>query len=309
MAKQIYTSIEEEISELKKERNAIILAHNYQIGQIQDIADFTGDSLALARFAARSDASVIVFCGVTFMAETASILCPDKKVIIPDVEAGCSLAAGITADQVRAWKKMNPEGLVVCYVNSTADVKAESDYCCTSSNALEVVNSIPKDKKIFFIPDFYLGTYVKSKTKRENIDVWIGRCHVHYRIDPKDIENLKFDHPQAEFLMHPECGCLTKSMKYADQILSTGGMLTYAKESDSKEFIIATEEGLIHQLKNDSPNKKFYLANEKAICEYMKLNDLEKIVNSLENLTHEIKVPFELAQKAILPLERMLQIG
>ncbi len=309
MAKEIYISLQDELLSLKKERNALILAHNYQVGEIQDAADFLGDSLALARYASKTNADVIVFCGVHFMAETASILCPNKKVLIPDPYAGCSLAAGITAKEVRQWKHDHPDGMIVCYVNSTAEVKAESDYCCTSSNAVKVVESIPSDKEIFFIPDFYLGTFVKKKTGRDNIHLWHGRCHTHMRIDSEKILELKGQYPQAEFLMHPECGCLTKSMDLADQILSTDGMVRYAKSSPANEFIIATENGLLHKLQKDNPQKTFYAASERAHCEYMKLNTLEKVIESLENLQYEVKVPEHLAKRALLPLERMISIG
>ncbi len=308
MAKQIYNSIQEEIAALKKERNAIILAHNYQIGEIQDIADFTGDSLRLAQEAKKTDADVILFCGVHFMAETASILCPDKKVLIPDVEAGCSLADMIRPEDVRAWKEKNPDGLVVCYVNTSAAVKAESDYCCTSSNAVKVVSSLPKDRKILFVPDFFLGTYVKQETGREDMELWRGYCPTHVLIQSGEINKLRAKHPKAEFLMHPECGCLTKSMHLADKILSTEGMVRYVKDSSASEFIIATETGILHRMQKDNPEKLFIPASPQAVCSFMKMNTLEKVVRALEDLQPEVRVPEELARRASKCIERMLAI-
>ena len=308
MAKNLYGSIQEEIAAVKKERNAIILAHNYQTGDIQDVADFTGDSLRLAQEAARTSAEVILFSGVHFMAETASILCPEKKVIVPDIEAGCSLADMIRPEDVRQWKAAHPDGVVVCYVNTSALVKAESDYCCTSSNAVNVVQSIPADKEILFIPDFFLGTYVKSMTGRTNMDLWKGYCPTHVMIQSAEIEKIRKEHPKAEFIMHPECGCLTKSMHLADRILSTEGMVRYVKESRAKEFIIATETGVLHRMQKDNPGKLFIPASPQAVCSYMKMNTLEKILHSLENLVYEVKVPRDVAEKARLPIERMVAI-
>ena len=307
MAK-LYNTIQEEIAALKKERNAIILAHNYQIGEIQDVADFTGDSLRLAQEATKTAADVILFSGVHFMAETASILCPDKKVIVPDLEAGCSLADMIRPEDIRQWKKDHPGGAVVCYVNTSALVKAECDYCCTSSNAEKVVQSIPADREILFVPDFFLGTYVREKTGRKNMELWRGYCPTHVLIQSNEIEKLRQKYPAAEFLMHPECGCLTKSMHLADKILSTEGMVRYVKDSPAKEFIIATETGILHRMRKDNPEKAFIPASPQAVCSYMKMNTLEKIVNSLEKLQYEVKVPAELAEKARLPIERMLAI-
>ena len=308
MAKAIYDNIQDEIQALKRERRAAIVAHNYQIGEVQDVADFLGDSLNLARWAKDSDAEVILFCGVHFMAETASILCPDKLVLVPDLEAGCSLADMIRPEDVRRWKLEYPKGVVVAYVNTTAAVKAESDYCCTSANAEKVVRAIPQDKEILFIPDFYLGSYVKSQTGRENMHLWQGYCPSHVLIQSEDIKRLRAEHPKAEFLMHPECGCLTKSMHLADRILSTEGMTRYAKESRAKEFIVATETGILHRMRKENPDKKFYPASEHAVCHYMKMNTLEKVVESLENLQYEVKVSRELAERALLPIERMLAI-
>ncbi|MFH1197706.1 MAG: quinolinate synthase NadA [bacterium] len=305
----------EEIQRLKKEKNAVILAHNYQIGAIQDIADFVGDSLGLSQKAASVDAEIIVFCGVHFMAETASIIAPDKKVLIPDSEAGCSLAASITAEQLKAWKAMNPGAVVVSYVNTTADVKAETDYCCTSSNAVKVVNAIPADKKILFLPDRFLGRYVQAVTGRELI-IWEGGCHVHEKIGDVSFEEAQKEHPDAEFLIHPECGCssscLLKSQMYFDcknvHIFSTEGMINYAAQSPANEFVIATETGILHRLKKFNPGKEFFPLSENAICEYMKMITIEKLYNSLLNEVHEVKVPEELAAKARLPIQSMLEI-
>lgn len=308
MAKHIYNTVQEEIAALKKERNAVILAHNYQIGEIQDIADFTGDSLKLAQEAKKTNADVIVFCGVHFMAETASIICPDKKVVVPDIEAGCSLADMIRPEDVRAWKEKNPDGLVVCYINTSAAVKAECDYCCTSSNAEKVVRAIPADKKILFVPDFFLGTYVKQQTGRENMELWRGYCPTHVVIQSAEINRLKAAHPQAEFIMHPECGCLTKSMHLADKILSTEGMVRYAKESKAKEFIVATETGILHRMQKDNPDKKFIPASPQSVCSFMKMNTLEKIAHSLETLQPEVRVPEALAKRAKKCIDRMLEI-
>lgn len=304
----IYNTIQEEIQALKNERNAVILAHNYQTGEIQDVADFTGDSLRLAQAAAKTEAEVILFSGVHFMAETASILCPDKKVIAPDLQAGCSLADMIRPEDVRAWKEKHPQGVVVCYVNTSAAVKAESDYCCTSSNAEKVVRGIPDTKEIFFIPDFFLGTYVKEQTGRKNMELWRGYCPTHVMIQSEEINEIRKDHPKAEFLMHPECGCLTKSMHLADRILSTEGMVKYVRQSQAGEFIIATETGILHRMRKDNPEKLFIPASPQAVCSYMKMNTLEKIVHSLENLEYEVKVPKHLADRARLPIERMVAI-
>ncbi|PIQ85735.1 MAG: quinolinate synthase [Candidatus Omnitrophica bacterium CG11_big_fil_rev_8_21_14_0_20_45_26] len=309
MPKQIFNTIQDEIQALKRERNAVILAHNYQIGDIQDIADFTGDSLRLSQMAAKTTAEVIVFCGVHFMAETASILSPEKTVLIPDINAGCSLSGMVTPEQVRAWKKEHPNGVVVTYVNTSAAVKAESDYCCTSSNAVKVVEHIPADKDILFVPDFYLGNYVKQRTGRDNITIWKGYCHVHMMISPGKIDQLREDHPQAEFLMHPECSCMTKYMDQADQVLSTEEMVRYSKESNREEFVVATETGILHKMRKENPDKQFIPAAENAICGYMKMNTLEKIVLALEKMQYEVKVPQAIAEKALIPIQRMLDIS
>ena len=304
-----------EILKLKKEKNAVILAHNYQIGGVQDVADFVGDSLGLSQQAAKTDASLIVFCGVHFMAETASIISPGKKVLIPDLEPGCSLAATIDAKQLREWKKEHPGAVVVSYINTTAEVKAESDYCCTSSNAVKVVESIPKNKKVLFLPDRYLGQYVRAITGRE-IEIWEGACHVHEKIGDINFEDAQSQHPNADFLIHPECGCSTSCMLKAQmhsdyknvKIFSTEGMINHVKNSDVDEFVIATEVGIIHRLKKVKPEVDFYPMSEKSICEYMKMITLEKLYDSLRYEQFEVKVPQEIALRAKLPIERMLSI-
>ena len=309
MPTEIYNSIEEEIQALKRKRNAVILAHNYQVGEIQDIADFTGDSLGLAQQAQKVDAQVIVFSGVLFMAETVSILCPDKTVLVPDLDAGCSLASMIRPEDVRKWKAEHPQGVVVAYVNTTAAVKAEADYCCTSSNAVRVVEKIPADREVLFIPDFYLGSYVQMKTGRKNMTLWKGYCHVHVMIKSERLAQLKKEHAKAELIMHPECGCLTKSMQYADQVLSTEGMAQYVRQSKAPEFIVATETGILHKMRKENPQKAFIPATEQAVCNYMKQNTLEKIVLSLERMQYEVKVPDPIRKRALLPIERMLEIS
>ena len=308
MATEIYNSIEEEIQALKRKRNAVILAHNYQAGSIQDLADFTGDSLGLAQKAQKVKADVILFSGVLFMAETVSILCPDKTVLVPDLDAGCSLAGMVRPEDVRKWKAEHPNGVVVAYVNTAAVVKAESDICCTSSNAVKIVESIPEDREILFVPDFYLGTYVQNKTGRKNITLWQGYCHVHVMIKPERIAQLRKEHEQAELLMHPECGCLTKSMHEADQILSTEGMVQYVKQSKAPEFIVATETGILHKMRKENPAKQFIPVTNQAVCNYMKQNTPEKIVASLERMQYEIRVPDEIRNRALVPIERMLQV-
>ncbi len=304
-----------EIIELKKKKNAVILAHNYELPEIQDLADFVGDSLGLSQQAAKTDADLIVFCGVHFMAETASIIAPDKKVIIPDLEAGCSLAASITKEDLMNWKNKFPDAVVVSYVNTTAEIKALSDYCVTSSNAVKVVEAIPENKKILFLPDQFLGGYTKKMTGRD-IEIWEGACHVHQKIGMLQFEQAEEEFPNAEFLVHPECGCSSSCMlksldcnyKKKIKILSTEGMVNYIKTSEAEEFVIATEVGILHRLNKFYPNKKFYPASEKSICEYMKLITVEKLYNSLLNDQYEVKVEKELAEKARLPIERMLNI-
>ncbi len=308
--------IRDEIKRLKADKNAVIIAHNYQVPEVQDISDFIGDSLALSQKAAETDADIIVFCGVHFMAETASIISPEKKVLIPDLEAGCSLADTINADQLRKWKEEYPGAVVVSYVNTTAEVKAESDYCCTSANAVNVVKSIPEDKEILFLPDMFLAAYVARKTGRK-IQIWPGECHVHAGIRPKDIVEIRDKHPDAEMIIHPECGCTTSLMCYADdttngdngiKILSTGGMVKRALESDSEKFIIGTETGLLYRLRKENPGKEFVPVKEDAVCEFMKMITLEKVLESLRNEVYEVKVPEVIAIKAKKAIDRMLEI-
>lgn len=304
-----------EIQKLKKEKNAVILAHNYQIPEIQDIADFVGDSLGLSQKAANTDAKIIVFCGVHFMAETASIISPNKKVLIPDLEAGCSLAATINAEQLRIWKEEHPNYVVVSYVNTTAEVKAESDYCVTSSNAVKVIEAIPSNKKILFLPDRFLGMYVSAVTGRE-IEIWNGACHVHEKIGDVNFDEARTEHPNAEFLIHPECGCssscMLKSQLYFDckniHIYSTEGMIKHVMNSQANEFVIATEIGILHRLKKIRPQANFFPLSPNAICEYMKMITLDKLYDSLRYEQFEVKVPIGIADKARIPIERMLSI-
>ncbi|QQG40522.1 MAG: quinolinate synthase NadA [Candidatus Levyibacteriota bacterium] len=311
------TTLIKEIKKWKKKRGALIIAHNYQIPGIQDVADFVGDSLELSQKAAQAPEKIIVFCGVHFMAESAAIFSPDKTVLIPDSNAGCSLAASIDAEELRKWKRRYPKALVVSYVNTTAEVKAESDYCCTSTNAIQVVNFIPKDREIIFTPDLFLGDYVARMTGRK-IYVYPGECHVHARVRPKDIFAKLGKYPGAEFLIHPECGCVSECMHYVavgeipektTHIFSTGGMMNYAKNSKSKQFVIATETGILHRLKKENPAKEFIPLREDMVCEYMKMITPEKLLNSLINLEYEVKVPRDIAEKARIPIERMLEIS
>ena len=292
----------EEIKKLKKEKDAIILAHNYQISEVQDIADYVGDSLGLSIKASEVTNKVIVFCGVRFMAETAKILNPLKTVLLPDKNAGCPMADMITAKDVIELKEKHPGAIVVCYVNSTAEVKSNVDICCTSANAVKVVNSLPKDKEIIFIPDKYLGSYVESQTGRKMI-LWNGYCPTHAFIAAKSIIKLKKEHPKAVVLVHPECN--GEVIKTADQVLSTGGMLEYARSSSDWEFIIGTEIGVIDRLKKQNPGKIFYPANNNIICPNMKLINLEKIMWSLEDNVYEINLPADIIKKARLSLDRM----
>ncbi len=293
------------IIKLKAEKDAIILAHNYQIGEVQDIADFVGDSLQLSIEASKTRGKIIVFCGVHFMAETAKILSPTKKVLLPDKNSGCPMADMINASQLKKLKNEHPDALVVCYVNTSAAVKALSDICCTSSNAVNVVKSIPKNKEIIFIPDKYLGSYVQSQTGREFI-LWNGYCPTHIMINIKDIIQLKKEHLEAVVIVHPEC--TPDVINIADKVASTGGMLKYIKKSEKKKFIIGTEIGIIHRLKKENPGKTFYPATRKAICPNMKLINLEKVFWSLEDEKHEIKVPPEIIRKARAAIDRMIAI-
>ncbi len=297
--------LRDDILKLKKQRNAIILAHNYQIGEVQDIADFVGDSLDLSQKSARTNAEVIVFCGVHFMAETAAILAPEKTVLMPDLNAGCAMANMITPREFSELKKKHPDAVCVCYINCTAQTKAECDYCCTSANSIKVVQAVPKEKKIVFIPDKYLGSWVISQTKRELI-LWEGYCPTHRRILPEDILKKKAAYPKAEVLVHPEC--TSEVIAMADKVLSTSGICRYAKESNSEEFIIGTEVGILHRLKKENPEKKFYPASELSDCSNMKLNNLEKILWSLEDMVYPITVPEDIAKRAKKSIDRMLEI-
>ncbi|MFH1718112.1 MAG: quinolinate synthase NadA [Planctomycetota bacterium] len=293
------------IEHLKEQRKAVILAHNYQPGEIQDLADFTGDSLGLSIQAAETDAEVIVFCGVRFMAETAAILSPQKTVLLPEKSAGCPMADMITADQLRQLKQENPDALVVCYVNSSAEVKAESDYCCTSANAVEVVNSLPEDKRILFVPDRHLGQFVAERTGRD-IVLWPGYCVTHVLITADDIKTARAKYPDAIVMAHPEC---TEPVKEAsDELLSTGQMLKFAARSTAKRFIIATEIGIIHALKKQNPEAEFFPATERAICPNMKKITMDKVVGSLQEMQYKITVPEAIRIKAEKSLDRMVEI-
>jgi quinolinate synthase len=317
--------LKDEVRALAEERNAVILAHNYQVPEVQDVAHYVGDSLGLSRQAAATDSDAIVFCGVHFMAETASILSPGKTVLLPDLGAGCSLADSITADELRAWKAENPGALVVMYVNTTAEVKAETDYCCTSSNAVQVVEHIRRehgdDVEILFGPDMFLGAYVEKVTGKR-MKVWMGECHVHAGIRPADIAQVREENPDSEFLIHPECGCSTSVMEYVasgdvdperTHMLSTGGMLTFARESDADTFIVATETGMLHPLEQENPGKSFIPANRAAVCQYMKMITLPKLRDALrdggETDRYRVKVDPAIAEKARVPIERMVAIS
>jgi quinolinate synthase len=312
--------LQDQVRALAEERSAVILAHNYQVPEVQDVADFVGDSLGLSRKAAATDADVIAFCGVHFMAETASILSPEKTVLLPDLDAGCSLADSITADQLRAWKAKHPGAIVVMYVNTTAEVKAETDYCCTSSNAVQVVEHIRRehgnDVEILFGPDMWLGAYVERVTGRR-MHVWDGECHVHAGIRPRDISAVRAEHPGAEFMIHPECGCTTQVMEYVaagdvdperTHMLSTGGMLDFARHSDAETFIVATETGMLHPLAKENPGKSFIPANRAAACKYMKMITLPKLHEALRDLRPQVKVDPDVAERARVPIERMVAI-
>lgn len=317
MIKEKYKDdLAKKIKELKKKRNAIILVHNYQLPEVQDVADFRGDSLELSRIAAKTDASVIVFCGVHFMAETASILCPQKQVIMPDVHAGCPMANMITAEQLRKLKKEHPKAVVVGYVNTSAQVKAELDICCTSTNAVAVVEAIIKDfatgtatfggkEEIIFVPDKYLADYVSKRTGKKLIS-WNGFCPTHVKILPEDIKREKKFHPKAKVIVHPEC--LPEVVALADAVLSTSKMCQFAQETEAKEIIVGTEVGLIHRLKEDNPRKEFYPASERAVCPNMKRSTQEKILWALEELKPEIRVADEIRRRAKKAIDRMLEI-
>ena len=311
MTQSEITTMQEEVRALAGERGAVILAHNYQLPEVQDVADFVGDSLGLSQEAARTAADAIAFCGVHFMAETAAILSPDKTVLIPDLDAGCSLAASITADQLRSWKAENPGAVVVSYVNTTAEVKAESDYCCTSGNAKAVVESIPEGTEILFLPDMYLGLWLEKVTGR-SLRIWMGECHVHAGIRPADIERWQADAPDAELLVHPECGCASQCMAFGNgrtHILSTEGMIRFARQSPKERFLVATETGIIHRLSKEAPEKRFEAVSEKAICRYMKMITLEKLRDSLRDWKHVVTVPEDVAARARRAIDRMMAIA
>ena len=303
-------TLHEEIRELARQRDAVILAHNYQVPSVQDVADYVGDSLGLSRQAAATDASTIVFCGVHFMAETAAILSPDKTVLIPDLRAGCSLAASITAEQLREWKAQYPGAVVVSYVNTTAEVKAESDYCCTSGNAKAVIEAIPADREILFLPDMFLGLWLEQVTGRK-LHIWIGECHVHAGIRPEDVERWA-SVPDAELLVHPECGCASQAMAFANgrtHILSTEGMVDFAQQSDKQRFLVATENGIIHRLNKEAPGKRFEPVNENAICVFMKMITLRKVRDALRDRQFEVTVDPEIAARARGAIDRMVALG
>jgi quinolinate synthase len=323
-------ALHEEVRVLAAERNATILAHNYQVPEIQQIADYVGDSLGLSRKAGASDAETIVFCGVHFMAETASILCPEKTVLIPDLDAGCSLAASIDAEQLRDWRASHQDGVVVMYVNTTAEVKALTDYCCTSANAVDVVRHIyathGPDTEILFGPDMWLGAYVEKELGKP-MHVWDGECHVHAGIRPSDIVVTRAQHPGADFLIHPECGCTTSVMEYVAagdissegvHMLSTGGMLRYAEDIEKsatrdqahpREAVVATETGMLYPLEMAAPDVRFIPANPEALCVYMKMITLEKLRDALRDFKYEVRVPPEIAERARIPIDRMVAIG
>jgi len=298
------TQLVEEVLRLKEARRAIILAHNYQRPEIQDIADFVGDSLELSQKAAQTNAEVIVFCGVHFMAETASILCPDKKVLLPDANAGCPMADMITAERLREERKEHPGAQVVCYVNSSAEVKAESDICCTSANAIRIIAKLPAKDGILFVPDQYLGRFVSVRTGKELI-LWPGFCPTHVRIRPEDILRLKKQHPRAKIVVHPECR--PEVIQLANEVLSTGGMCRFARESEAQEIIVGTEVGIIHRLKKENPSKSFFPASERAICPNMKLINLEKVLWALKEMSPEVKIPEAIRLRAKEAVDRMLQ--
>ena len=305
------TRMHDEVRALARERDAVILAHNYQVPEVQDVADYVGDSLGLSRQAAATDADAIVFCGVHFMAETAKILSPEKTVLIPDPDAGCSLAASIDAAALRDWKAKHPGAVVVAYVNTTAEVKAESDYCCTSGNARAVIEAIPPDREILFLPDMYLGLWLERVTGRK-LTIWLGECHVHAGIRPADIERWQAEAPDAELLVHPECGCASQAMAFANdrtKILSTEGMVRFARESSRERFVVATETGILHRLSKEVPEKEFVAAREAAVCRFMKMISLEKARDSLRDMKHVVTVEPELAERARGAIDRMVAIG
>lgn len=311
------TRMQDEVKALARERSAVILAHNYQVPEVQDVADYVGDSLGLSQQAARTEAEVIVFCGVHFMAETAAILSPQKTVLLPDLEAGCSLAATIDADQLCAWKAEHPGAVVVSYVNTTAEVKAESDYCCTSGNALKVIQAIPEDREILFLPDMFLGAYLEKATGRK-LRLWPGECHVHAGIRAPEVMALRQRHPRAEMLIHPECGCASPFLyqlgtgdidSQGVSVVSTEGMVRRAASSPAQEFIVATEVGILHRMRKLAPDKTFIPASAEATCQFMKRITLQKVYRSLRDMVHPITVPEAIAERARGAIQRMVEIA
>jgi len=310
------SSLHDQVRALAAERNAVILAHNYQLPEVQDVADLVGDSLGLSQAAARTEADVIAFCGVHFMAETAAILSPSRTVLIPDLDAGCSLAATIDADQLRSWKAENPGAVVVSYVNTTAEVKALSDYCCTSGNARAVIEAVPADRDILFLPDMFLGAYLERVTGRK-MKVWPGECHVHAGIRTDDVTRMLDAHPSADLLIHPECGCASQCMYAAShdeaigrrtQVLSTEGMVGHATRSPKRDFVVATETGILHRLSREAPDKRFYAMSERAVCRYMKMITLPKLRDALRDMRHVVTVEPEVADQARGAIQRMVEI-
>ena len=309
---------QERVRTLARERNAVILAHSYQRDEIQEVADLVGDSLKLSQEAAKTQSGVIVFCGVNFMAETAAILCPERTVLLPDLNAGCSLSAAITAGELRQWKARFPDAVVVSYVNTSAAVKAESDYCCTSANAVKVVSAIPADRRVLFVPDRFLGAYVARMTKRMNMIIYPGYCHVHKTILPEQVDQLMADHPDAELLIHPECGCVSSCMVRVAEgqlpenrtfFLSTEGMMRHLQQSKAREFAVGTEVGILHRLRKLHPDRTFYPINPNAECAFMKTITLDKVIRSLETLQPRVRIPEEIATKARRSIDRMLELA
>jgi quinolinate synthase len=309
-------TLQAQVRALAAERNAVILAHNYQLPEVQDVADMVGDSLGLSQAAASTEAEVIAFCGVHFMAETAAILSPDRTVLIPDPDAGCSLAATIDAEALRRWKAENPGAVVVSYVNTTAEVKAESDYCCTSGNARAVIEAVPADRDILFLPDMFLGAYLERVSGRK-MKIWPGECHVHAGIRGEDVTRMLDAHPAADLLIHPECGCASQCMYAAahdeaigrrTQVLSTEGMVGHAIRSPKRDFIVATETGILHRLTREAPDKRFYAMSERAVCRYMKMITLPKLRDALRDMRHVVTVDPEVAGRARGAIQRMVEI-
>jgi len=311
-------ALRSEIRTLARTRDAVILAHNYQRPEVQDVADFVGDSLGLARQAAETSAEVIVFCGVHFMAETAAVLSPAKRVLLPDLRAGCSLADQINGEDVRKWRARFPDHVAVGYVNTTAEVKAELDYCCTSGNVLDVIDAIPKERGILFLPDFFLGMHVKRNRPDRNVEVWLGECHVHRGINPDTLDRVRREHPDAEVLVHPECGCASQMIYYAGtgelaqdrlHIVSTEGMVRLAKSSPAKTMIVATETGILHRMEQMAPDKTFLAADPEAVCAYMKTITLTNVRDALRQDQFHVTVPADIAERARSSVERMVALG